>query len=133
MRIFISGETDADIGDAYRKLIMEIGPKLKILCGEKSYGEEILEIAIIPTIFSPKTSDVLQYKERKRYSPKTRAADFRLRIDHQKFKDADEDGKRKLILQNIIDSIRILKTKVKKGFEGDKLEEDIRRLFDYRE
>jgi hypothetical protein len=83
---------------------MEIGPKLKILCDKKSYGKEISEIAIIPTIFSSKTYDVLQYKERKRYSPKTRAAD-----------------------------IRILKTKVKKGFDGDRLEKDIRRLFDYRE
>jgi len=131
MGIFISGETDADIGDTYGKLIIEIGSKLKILFEKNNYGDKILRISIIPTIFSPKTYEVLNYKERKRYSPKTRVAEFRLKIDHQKFKDADEEGKRKLILQNIIDSIRILKTKVKKGFEGDKLEEDIRRLFNY--
>ena len=35
----------------------------------------------------------------------------------------------KLMLQNVIDSVRILKTKVKKGFDGDKLEADIRGLF----
>ena len=131
LKVFLSGETDADIGPAFGKLIMELGPKLNALFKEKSYGDEVSEIAIIPTVFSPKTSEILQYKERKRYSPKTKEAEFRLKIDHQKFKDADEDGKRKLILQNIIDSIRILKTKVKKGFEGDRLEGDIRKLFNY--
>ena len=52
-----------------------------------------------------------------------------MKIDYQEFKEANEEGKRKLILQNIIDSIRILKSKVKKGFDGDKLETDIMKLF----
>ena len=95
MRIFISSETDADIGPAFRKLIMEISPKLKSLFNENSYGDEVSEIAIIPTIFSAKTYEILQYKERKRYSLKTKEAEFRLKIDHQKFKDADEEGKSK--------------------------------------
>lgn len=133
IKFFLFGEIDADIGDEYMKLRYEIESKIKNLIKDNNYGDGISELIIIPTVFSSATYGVLNYKERKRYSPKTRIAEFRLRIDHQKFKDADEDGKSKLILQNIIDSIRILKTKVKKGFEGDKLEEDIRKLFNYYE
>ncbi len=100
---------------------------------KNNYGDAINLISIIPTIFSPKTFEALPYKERKYFSWKNKEADYRLRIDYDKFIKGDDLTKRNLILDNIIQSIRLLNKKVKKGFEGKKLENDIRNEFSYHE
>ncbi len=125
----MSGEVSGEAHEKFRVLMLEIEKQIKSLMNINDYGDAVSEIAIIPTIFSAEFLTALPYKERKRFSPKTKVGEFRLRIDYDKFVKANEDSKRRLIVQNIIDSIRILKTKVKKGFDGDKLEKDIRELF----
>lgn len=130
MKIFMSAELGIDDKDynKFSEIQNMIEKKIKELIAGKNYGDAVKEIGIIPTIMSPKFAGFLA-KERKLFSWKTKTADIRLKIDYKKFKKADEEGKQKLIIKNIIDSIRILKTKVKKGFDGDKLEADILKLF----
>lgn len=131
MKIFMSGEIEVEFADTERRISNKVEEKIKNLIKDQDYGSAVTLLNIIPTIFSPKTLKALTYKERTRYSPKTGETDFRLRIDYSKFLKADDKGKEKLLLKNIIDSVRILNVKIKKGFLGEKLEQDILNLFGY--
>jgi hypothetical protein len=98
---------------------------------KNNYGDAVDLISVIPTVFSNEIFESLPYKERKIFSPKKKEAEFRLRIDYNKYVCSNDIEKSGLILDNIIQSIRLLNQKVKKDFDGEKLEKDIRELFNY--
>lgn len=132
MKYFMSGEISKEVYEDYSVISNIIEKKIIEFLKEKSYGTGVEKLSVIPTIFSPKIFESLPYKERMRYSPKTKEAEFRLRIDYQDFKDSNEEGKRKLIIENIIKSIRLLQEKTNKykvDFDGKRLEKDILSLF----
>ena len=124
----MSAEVDVSIHDVFSKFQNQIKKKLQELLAQNYDSNAIEKIAIIPTIMSPKFAGFLT-KERKLFSWKRKTADIRLKIDYQKFIEADDEEKKQLILQNILEAIRIVKAKVKKGFDGDRLEADIKKLF----
>jgi hypothetical protein len=130
MDIFMSGEVDAKIGDEYRELRKEIEKKLKQLQAN-SYGEEVGNIAIIPIIVNlkPDLENAGFFKEKKQFSKKSKEADFRLRINYDKFVNSNLNTKRLLIIKNVIESIRFLGTKAKVDFDANRLEVDILNLF----
>jgi hypothetical protein len=69
------------------------------------------------------------FAERKLIKRKSREADIRLQIDYDRFLSADKEMRRKLIIKNIIDSIRVVGQKAKKDFNGERLEKDILGIF----
>jgi hypothetical protein len=129
MDIFMSGEIDAKISEEYSKISNEIEVKLKVLQG-KDYGYALKSIGIIPICvnLTKEIEEAGFYKERKLFKRKERDADYRLRIDYEKFQNGNDDVKRLLIVKNIIDSIKLLGTKIKDGFDSKKLEDDILNL-----
>lgn len=95
---------------------------------------EIEELNIIPIIvkLSKEIEDTGRHKERKLLKSKSKSADFRLRIDYDDFCHGTDEKRTRLILRNIINSIRTLDSRAIKDFEGKILQRDILNLYDYK-
>jgi hypothetical protein len=130
MKFFISGETDGQLGESYRIIRNEIEAAIKTL-GDNDYGSEFTYIGIVPIIIDPKRGLFEQgfFKERVLIKRKTRETDIRLRTDFNKFYFANNDGKRLLLLENVIRSIKAIIAKSKGDFKGEKLIKDILKAF----
>lgn len=129
IKLFMSGEIEGDFYDDFRGLRNEIEKIIQENVLDKhDYGESIKDLAITPNIMS---DPVFLGKERKLVKHKDKSADIRLKIDHTSFANGTEEQREKLLLKNIIQSIRVVGEKVKKGFDAERLEADIRKEFDY--
>ncbi len=133
IRLFLSGEVDSDIGHEKLMVSNQVEKQIQTnILDQNDYGDSIEILGVIPTILGERfTSAGVLSKERKLVKHKNKSTDIRLKIDHAKFKDGTEDERRKLLLENIIKSIRIVGGRVKKGFDSEKLEADIRKEFNY--
>ena len=120
MKIFCSCE-GYRLGDIHH-VFNRLKPILKTF-QDKSYGEEFIDIGVIPVIMPEEFHD--RYKERKLLKRKKREADIRLFIDYDKFSKADLDMQVKLFLQNIIRSIKVVDERKKGDFQGEKLINDL--------
>lgn len=131
MEIFLSGEIDIEVDGAFSEISKEIETKLGSL-KDKNYGSELQSIGIIPIIvnLSPEYEEAGFFKERMLFKRKQKDADYRLRINFEKFVSGDHNTKRLLLIKNIIDSIRSLGIKAKKDFDAITLEKDILNLLD---
>lgn len=154
--LFISSETDMMNGltdndsNEFRISRNDIQKKIQSeLLDKNDYGNALtLEgsddtggLGIIMTLYSKKFLDdiVLQtgseLKERVMYKAKAKDSDVRLRINYEKYLVSNKEERENLILKNIIDSIIALDKKIKKHkdvvFHGEKLVEDICKLFNF--
>ena len=138
MYLFISSETGDIDGEEFRVLRNEIDWKLSFLTNrlqqeklknDHTYGEEFEEIGIIMMILSPRF-DV--YKERKLIRFKEKWADIRLKIDYENYRKASKEGKKLLLIKNIVDSIMVVESRKKGDFQGEKLIHDILQALDVR-
>lgn len=123
MKFFFSGEIEHKVYRQFDKIENEVEKKIKILESE-NYGEDLVEVGIIPVIQKEEF-----FKERKLYQRKIKEADYRLFIDYKKFLHGNHDIRIKLLIKNIIDSVRSLDKKAK-NFDGVRLEQNILYLFD---
>jgi hypothetical protein len=131
MNIFLSGETDKEVSEDFNEIRKEIESKLMNL-RDKNYGSELQSIGIIPIIVNlpQEYEEAGFFKERKLFKRKEKDADYRLRINFEKFVSGDTNARRLLLTKNIIDSIRSLGTKAKKDFDSFSLEKDILHLLE---
>ena len=100
---------------------------------DKDYGTGLKSLYLIPMIFRP---DIKLYNERMLYRAKKGEADYRLKIDYDKYIHADEAGKRSLIIKNLLLAIRLIAIKAKKNkmeFDSEKMEKDIRDFLDFKD
>lgn len=134
MRFFLSGELEGEIAEGFINIISEIGSDLEKL-NSNNYGSEVEEIAIIPIVvnITPEYEAAGFFKERKLFKKKSKVADFRLRIDYETFLSVDYATRKILIIENIIQSIRLLGEKATSDFNAIKLEQDILQVFDMKE
>lgn len=126
----MSSEVQSDISEAFQVAQKEVELAIKKL-EDNNYGDSVEELSIIPIVvdLSPELEEAGFFKERVKFSRKNKETDIRLRIDYDTFCKADKETQKKLIIKNMIDSIRMLQLKVKKGFDGTALEADILKLF----
>ena len=129
MEFFFSSELHADIGDLYRITRKKINTILNEGLKDKTYGEVLVEIAIIPIILPE--DYLMDRKERKLFQRKAKEADYRLIIDYEKFKNGNEKERELLLLNNVISAIKDLTKKAKGKFEGEALISDILELCGY--
>ena len=136
MKFFLSGEIDGTrphdlIDKKFQLASTYIEEKLTPLLAEGNYGEEVLELNIIPIIakLSPEMEEAGWYKERRLFKRKSNSTDFRLRINYDEFSAGTDDSRVQLIIDNIIQSVRVLSTRAKNDFAGKQLELDIKACF----
>ena len=91
----------------------------------KKYIDCIDTIGITP-IIAPE--DVIKqglWKEEKKISLSYRIAVVSLHIDYMKFCEASIEQKKKIILENIFQSLKVVKGRLKQKFNYDQMEQDI--------
>ncbi|MDC9527838.1 Imm44 family immunity protein [Pseudoalteromonas sp. Angola-30] len=136
MKFLLSGEIDGtkpedQIDRKFQVASHYVSEKLTPIIEAENYGSEVAELNIIPIIV--KLSDEMKaagwHKERKLFKRKTHSTDFRLRIDYDEFCNGSDEQRIKLIIGNIIESVRILSHRANKSFDGQRLESDIQKCF----
>ncbi|WP_205597755.1 Imm44 family immunity protein [Paraferrimonas sp. SM1919] len=136
MKFFLSGEIDGtkpqdQIDKKFQVASDYVTEKLTPILEVESYGNEVAELNIIPIIV--KLSDEMEaagwHKERKLFKRKSHSTDFRLRIDYDEFCNGSDEQRIKLLIGNIIESVRILSQRANKSFDGQRLESDILNCF----
>lgn len=107
----------------YYKDIYGIDDEIYRLCQDiyiyfkdKSYSEVISRIGIIPIIAPKELLENGKYKEVKYCSVAYGFADVNLFIDYKTYVEASMDVKKFLIVKNIVDSVKAIKTKGKIDF-----------------
>ena len=140
MKFSISGEIDGSIprdkiDEKFLEVLSLVKPKLKSYLETQNYGEEVELLFICPIIMklSKKMIEQGWHKERKLFKRKDKSTDFRLMIDYNTFKKANLKEREKLLIENIINSVRLLESRTSKNFDGKRLESDILKLFNYKE
>ena len=127
MRFFFSGELDAEIADQYRVIRQEVEAALNDGLGDQDYGGVLNEIGIIPMILGPRFSE--GRKERRLVKRDEKTADYRLFIDYKKWTAGSHSDRKRLLLENVLACVEDIDRKLKGGFNGKRLSQDILRLF----
>lgn len=123
MKLWMGAEIDRDVNVAYRQVRQEIEARMNALLVDSAYGGDIDEWTVIPII----PALVPEYREIARVSKKGRSAEFRLRIPHAEFKHATPDGQRRLIVELLKRSVRMMPTLGAHGLDVDRLVHDLDR------
>jgi hypothetical protein len=137
MKVFISGEVgflSSDASEAFRTIISDMQAKLAKLLERSDYGDAVVSLGVIPTIYPQWMLDQQkaagrEIKERRLL--RNRGADYRLFVDHAAFVNGTVDTRRQLLIDNVLAVVRELGVRVKSGFDADRLEADLRNEFDY--
>lgn len=136
MKFFLSGEIDGtkpqdQIDKKFQIASDYVTEKLTPIIEVENYGNEVFELNVIPIIV--KLSDEMEtagwHKERKLFKRKSHSTDFRLRIDYDEFCNGSDEQRIKLLIGNIIESVRLLSQRANKSFDGQRLESDILNCF----
>ena len=133
MVLFITIEAQNAIEIGISQILYEIVKELDFVTNrnikleeKNNYGLEFRDINIIPTCMSNEFWMATGWKERKFISRKNKSADIRLRINYEKFIIESFYNKR-LMLIDIIESIKVIQEKSKSDFDGELLIKDILR------
>ena len=117
------------IPDKYAKTSRKVEDTLNRRLCDKNYGDAIDLIFLAPMILQSDNEFFARKKERKLIKHNERVADFRLRIDYLNFAATDDATREKMLLKNVIDSVRVIQKRLKKRFNGEDLEKDILSLW----
>ena len=108
----------------YYKEVYGIDDEVYRLCQEiyvyfkdKSYSEVINIVGIIPIIAPRELIENGKYKEVKYCSVAYGFADVNLFVDYEKYIESTMDEKKSLIVKNVVDSIKAIKTRGKMDFK----------------
>ena len=102
MKFWFSGEIQVDVYETYSAASDEVVAALNQGLGAADFGAELTEWDLIPMITPvPK----LGYKEVRKYHKDDKSMEFRLKIDHARFKGTDDLGRRRLIVESLLRSL----------------------------
>jgi len=102
-----------------------LGKQLSKTVEKKTYSDVINTIGIVPIIAPQKLLDEGLWKEKVYISKSYNFADVQLCINYDEFINANNEVKRKLYTENIINSIVAVGKKLKKDFQTDEMINDI--------
>lgn len=106
MKLWMSGEIQADVDDAFMKGMNAIEAGVNQLLGEISLEEKADEWDFIAIILS---EDILsQYPEVVKKSSRGKSLEFRLRIPHSEFLSANSRQRIRLIFQALLRSVDLM-------------------------
>ncbi len=128
MKLFMSGEIQADVTDEYSNASNEIEELLAPLLRPRDYGPGLKGWYDIVMI-TPWRDDK-NYPEVKKYSKRNKEVEFRLRINHRAFKRADALGKRKLICKSLLRSIKLMSKMNIPDFDHARFSSDVTAFFE---
>lgn len=95
----------------------------------KKYTDSLESIAITPIIAPENEIKKGKWKEIKKVLIKSRIAIISLHIDYTKFQNARIDEKKVLVYENIVSSLRVVKSSLKENFNCDGMVSDITQIY----
>jgi hypothetical protein len=107
MKVWMSSELQADIGDDYSRLSNHVESVLVSAFCDRDYGPRVREWDFIAMIFGdirPKWHD----DEIKRYDKRDKSVEFRLKIGHDEFKYATDEVRYELIAKALLRSLDLM-------------------------
>ena len=125
MEIFLGAELYGRAEELFDELCEKCSAGLSLL-KDKSYGDELVDIGIISIIMPEEFFEDGWHQERILFQRKQHGADVRLRIPYKSFIICKPEVRRQLYVEHIIHSIAVLKGRVSKHFEMDRLLSDVR-------
>lgn len=123
--IWISGEIQADVGDAFRLAANEVEETMNDTLNGRSFGDSFGRLCLIPIL---RMIDSPDYDEIRKHHKKRQDFEFRLKIPHAVFKAASPLGQRRLVVQNILRAVAEMRKMRVKDVDCDKLEHAIREV-----
>ena len=123
MKVWISGEVDAEVGDAFHEAMWRVDSLLNEELEKETYDLPLDSWDCIAII-----RDDEVFGEITRYSKKKRDMDFRLRIGHTQFKTASPLEREALMFEMMRRSLTLLASKGLAGPELDRLAADAERV-----
>ncbi len=122
MQFWNSCEAEVDVADPLRYAGNDIEDKLNEALSTRSYGDGVVEWAIIFIMLS---QDDPNYCEIQRFHKKRKVVEFRLKVDHAKFKSGTEIEQRQLLSAAILRSFRLTSKMKLDDFDQTKYESDV--------
>jgi hypothetical protein len=104
MQVWTAGEVMIDIAHSYRSARKDVERALNAAVGAEGYGAGVTKWALIYIIMD---EDDPNYPEIRRYEKRTGVVEFRLKVDHQAFKDGDRLTQRKLLAAAVLRSLEL--------------------------
>jgi hypothetical protein len=126
MEFWYSGEIQNDVGDAFGRASNEIESVLNQELGGLAVGDELVKWSSIPMIRPEEFS--FDYPEVQRYHRKRKSVEFRLRIDHARFKQGDHAAQCGLLIESLLKSVEDARKLVPSTVDLDTLSTTIRRV-----
>src|SRR4029077_6429302 len=105
MKLWMSGEIQADVADYYRKASNAVEDQVNKLLNGLTLPEKIDEWDFVAII---REEDSPDYDEVVKKSSRGRSLEFRLKIAHSDFLSASLNGQRLLVLQALSRSVRLM-------------------------
>jgi hypothetical protein len=105
MQLWMSGELQNDVADQYREARKLVEGKLNERFRQTDYGNGLREWTFIAMIFG---ADGPNYKEVKRYDRRSKSCEFRLRINHAKFRGGDVEERAGLLCEALLECLNKL-------------------------
>jgi hypothetical protein len=126
MEFWYSGEIEDDVGDAFGRASNEVEAVLNQELGGLAVGSELARWDSIPMIRPEEFS--FDYPEVRRYRRKDKSIEFRLRIDHARFKQGDHAAQCGLLIESLLKSVEDARKLVPSTVDLDTLGNAIRRV-----
>ena len=105
MKLWIGGEIQADIADAFRISRRTVESAINDVIADKSYDLAINSWDVIAIV-----RDDDSFDEVTRYSKRRLDMDYRLRIDYLRFRNGDDRERAALICEMLLRSLRLLRS-----------------------
>lgn len=101
------------VDDEIYRMCREISRFMK----DKKYSEKIDTVGIVPIVAPKELTDKGQWGEELRIDMKFKLAFISKQIEFDKYKDSDIDVRKKLIINNILNSVKSIQRKGKFNYE----------------
>ena len=125
MEILLGAELYGRAEEVFDELCEKCAAGLSLL-KDKSYGDELTVISVISIIMPDEIFDEGDCRERIIFRKKKHSADVQLRISWKSFIICKPEDRKRLYVDHIIRAIAVLKGRVSKHFEMDRLLSDVR-------
>lgn len=122
MKLWSSGEIDADVADSFREARKWVEAAINQLLSANDYGDGLDEWAFIAMINRP---HIHGYKEVAKLARNKREAEFRLRVSHDEFLAGGEAERKRLLLSALLRSITLMPTIGVADIDMDRLSADV--------
>ena len=122
MRIWTSGEVMSDVYDSFFVIRKDVEQALNTTVSPQDYGTGVIKWALIYIIMDENDPN---YPEIRRYKKRKCEVEFRLKVDHQAFKEGDALAQRKLLAAAVLRSIDLAGELKIADFDTERFKRDI--------